>query len=309
MKRHSVNTRIILTALLCAVLCLTACSAEEQVKVTELPVYSGEAVTVINDGKPLFTKDELTKEAFEIYAERDELGRVGVAYACICKELMPGEVRGSIGMVRPTGWVQNKYEGIIDSDPPYLYNRCHLIAYQLSGENANEDNLITGTRQMNLTMLEYEILVADYVLKTGHHVLYRVTPYFEGNELLSRGVRIEAQSVEDDVISFHVFCHNVQPGIAIDYVDGSNYAETRSVPVSKDNDPDTFHLYNDPFQQDTDARYVLNLNSMRVHHPGCPSVPEMAPKNYATSDLTIDELEAQGYKRCGRKEEAQWEWE
>lgn len=348
----------------------------ESVQPVLIPAYSGEPYCVLHENKPFFSVSDLTTEPFETYSDLDALGRAGCAYANICTELMPQEARGSIGDIRPTGWVQNRYDGLIDTEPPYLYNRCHLIAYQLAGENANEKNLMTGTRQMNLTMLEFESRVMRYVTSTGHHVLYRVTPHFEGKELLAKGVRIEAQSVEDDLLSFHVYCYNVQPGIAIDYADGTNHAMTRmgaadsadtdsagqgsaetdstdadsagtgsagtdskdedsAVPGSAGTDgtdadstgggnlqtgqtedvvvrggyPDTFHQYNMPEQQETEDRYVINIRNKKVHHPGCSSVINMAPKNYTTSNMTIGELEALGYHRCNSPEEAQWPWE
>ncbi|MCF0229847.1 MAG: DNA/RNA non-specific endonuclease [Parasporobacterium sp.] len=191
----------------------------------DIPEYSGRPYAYVNGGVPNFTADDLTTEPFEIYSDLDWLGRCGVAYANICMELMPTEERGSIGMIKPSGWNQEKYPGIVDSDPPYLYNRCHLIGYQLSGENANEKNLITGTRYLNVEgMLPFENMVADYVRRTGNHVLYRVTPIFEGLELVARGVLMEAMSVEDNGagILFNIYCYNVQPGIVIDYVTGEN---------------------------------------------------------------------------------------
>ncbi len=191
----------------------------------EIPAYSGSASIELNKNIPGFTADEITKKSYESYGELDKLGRCTSAIACIGRDLMPTEERQSIGDVRPTGWKQNKYPGVVDSDPPYLYNRCHMIGFQLTGENANEKNLITGTRYMNVEgMLPYENQVAEYVKSTGKHVMYRVTPVFTGKNLLCDGVKIEAYSVEDKGkgISFNVFCYNVQPGIEINYADGSN---------------------------------------------------------------------------------------
>lgn len=191
-----------------------------------IPEFDGKAFVYINDNTPFFETSEKTTEAFESYGSLDMLGRCTAAYANICKELMPTEKRESISHIKPTGWRQNKYEGIVDSEPPFLYNRCHLIAFCLAGESANENNLITGTRYLNVDgMLEFEESVARYVDKTGNHVLYRVTPDFRDDELLARGVLIEAYSVEDDGagICFCVYCYNVQPGIAIDYKTGENH--------------------------------------------------------------------------------------
>ena len=195
---------------------------------TELtvPEYSGAPYFEINNNIPFFDESDYSETVFESYSELDILGRCGPAFACLGKELMPTEPRGDIGVVRPTGWEQEKYYGIVDSDPPYLYNRCHLIAYCLTAENANERNLITGTRYMNVEgMLPFEERIARYISKTGNHVLYRVTPIFEGNNLLASGVLMEAYSVEDrgNGVKFCVYCYNVQPGIEIDYSDGYNY--------------------------------------------------------------------------------------
>lgn len=194
----------------------------------DVATFSGSPSIVINGNKPSFTDEEITSDSFEEYGDLDIFGRCTTAMACIGKDLMPTTERESIASVKPTGWNQNKYPGIVDSDPPYLYNRCHLIGYQLTGENANEKNLITGTRYMNVEgMLPYENMVANYIHSTGNHVMYRVTPVFDGSNLLCRGVQIEAYSVEDSGkgICFNVFCYNVQPGIEINYFDGSNWAE------------------------------------------------------------------------------------
>lgn len=188
-----------------------------------IPEYEGEPFVLINQNVPFFEKDDYTTESFENYSELDELGRCGAAYANISKELMPTEERGQIGDVRPSGWHTVKYPELIEDR--YLYNRCHLIGYQLSGENANEKNLITGTRYMNVEgMLPFENKVADYVRRSDNHVLYRVTPVFEGNNLVATGVLMEAYSVEDkgEGVCFCVFVHNVQPGIEIDYRTGES---------------------------------------------------------------------------------------
>ena len=188
-----------------------------------IPEYSGKKYVYINDGIPFFSDEDVTTEAFEYYSALDSLGRCGTAYANVCKELMPTEKRGDISEIHPTGWKQNRYDGIVDSDPPYLYNRSHLIAYKLAGENANVYNLITGTRYFNADGMSYvEDKVAAYVRDTGNHVLYRVTPVFIDDELLARGVLMEAESVEDDRICYCEFVYNVQPRIYIDYSDGYN---------------------------------------------------------------------------------------
>lgn len=188
-----------------------------------LPEYDGDAYVTVNNNEPLFTEEEYTTESFESYSDLDNLGRCGTAYACIGTDLMPTEERQYIGMIHPTGWHTVKYDESVIEDL-YLYNRCHLIAFQLAGENANEKNLITGTRYMNTEgMLSLEEEVGDYVRDTNHHVLYRVTPYFEDEELLARGVFMEALSMEDEEICFFVFCYNVQPGIILDYATGDNW--------------------------------------------------------------------------------------
>ena len=200
----------------------------------DIGAYFGEPCAAVNGNVPYFSEEELTTQSFESYSELDSLGRCGVAYACVGLDLMPTEERGSIGNVRPTGWHTIKYNDIIDGN--YLYNRCHLIGYLLSGENANERNLITGTRYLNVQgMLPYENMIADYVTESGNHVLYRVTPVFEGENLLASGVLMEARSVEDggEAISFCVYAYNVQPGIAIDYATGeSAVAPDAQVPAS-----------------------------------------------------------------------------
>jgi len=193
-----------------------------------IPEYSGQPYCVINDNMPFFTTDDLTTEAFEYYSELDYLGRCGVAFANVGRELMPTEERGSISEIKPSGWNQAKYEGLVNSSPPYLYNRCHLIAHCLAAENANEENLITGTRYMNAEgMLPFEELVASYLDTYDNHVLYRVTPIFTGNNLVADGVLMEAYSVEDDGsgICFCVYCYNVQPGVVIDYETGLSERE------------------------------------------------------------------------------------
>lgn len=190
--------------------------------------YSGEPYVVINNNIPAFTENDYTTDAFETYSELDSLGRCGVAYANICKEIMPkdGETRSEIGMIKPSGWQTVRYNGIVDGN--YLYNRCHLIGWQLAGENANEKNLITGTRYMNVEgMLPFENLVDDYFEKSenkNNHVLYRVTPIFEENNLVASGVQMEAYSIEDNGkgICFNVYVYNVQPGISINYANGES---------------------------------------------------------------------------------------
>lgn len=194
-----------------------------------IPEYSGEDYIVLNNNVPNFSEKDMELPPCEEYSDLDSLGRCGPAFAVLTRSMMPTEEREGIGQIKPTGWNQNKYEGIVDSTPPYLYNRCHLIAYALAGENANEKNLITGTRYFNATaMLPFEIMVMEYLDNSDNRVLYRVTPHFKDNELLARGVEIEAYSVEDngEGVCFHVFVYNHQPGIYIDYTTGQNRLAT-----------------------------------------------------------------------------------
>lgn len=195
------------------------------VSLDAIPAYDGRAYVAVNNNEPFFTDSDMTTTAFENYSDLDSLGRCGVAYANICKDIMPTEERGKIGMIKPSGWHTVKYDVIKDR---YLYNRCHLIGYQLAGENANPKNLITGTRYLNVEgMLPFENLVADYVNNTGNHVLYRVTPMFSGSNLVANGVLIEAKSVEDNGggILFNVYCYNVQPGVGINYENGDSWLD------------------------------------------------------------------------------------
>ena len=191
----------------------------------DVPAFSGMPYVILSDNQPLFDEDDITAVSYEYYSELDSLGRCGYTMACIGKDIMPTEGRESISQVKPTGWKQKKYDFV---DGGNLYNRCHLIGFQLTGENANERNLITGTRYMNTEgMLPFENMVADYIKETGNHVLYRVTPIFQGDELVARGVQMEAYSVEDsgEGICFHVYVYNNQPGVTIDYATGHNWLE------------------------------------------------------------------------------------
>lgn len=207
----------------------------------QLPAFSGSPYVAVNDNLPFFTKEEITTRAFETYGSLDSLGRCTVALACCGTEIMPkeGEERGSISSIKPTGWAQAQYDCVSGK---YLYNRCHLIGWQLSAENANRQNLITGTKYLNVEgMLPFENMVADYVKETKNHVMYRITPVFVGNELLSRGVQIEAYSVEDggEGICFNVFCYQVQPGVSLDYATGQSRLENATASGSLSSaDPD-----------------------------------------------------------------------
>lgn len=250
---------------------------------SQVPAYSGEPYVVVNNNIPFFKDSDLTTEAFEKYSDLDSLGRCGAAYANVCQEIMPTEKRGAIGMVKPTGWQTVKYDWV---DGKYLYNRCHLIGYQLSGENANEKNLITGTRYLNVDgMLPFENLVADYVHETDHHVLYRVTPVFENSNLVARGVLMEAQSVEDDDVLFCVYCYNVQPKVTIDYATGESHAseDTNIQETSQSTDEQT---------------YIVNENTKKFHLPSCSSVKDMNSGNKREFTGDRQELLDEGYSAC-----------
>lgn len=228
-KRRQKRTTSLIGLGICLLLAVCARFYEttDSIALQEVPAYQGEPYVEVNGNQPEFTQEEKTNtKAFETYSPLDALGRCGTAYANICKEIQPTEKRGEIGSVRPSGWHTVKYNDRIDGN--YLYNRCHLIGYQLSGENANERNLITGTRYLNVTgMLPFENEVDDYVDETGNHVLYKVTPVFEGDNLVASGVQMQAWSVEDAGrgICFNVYCYNVQPGITIDYATGESWEE------------------------------------------------------------------------------------
>lgn len=274
----------------------------------EVSEYAGKPYVVINDNIPFFTKSNLPTESFEYYSDLDELGRCGIACANVGQDIMPTKEREGIGQVKPSGWQTVKYDNI---DGKYLYNRCHLIGYQLSAENANEKNLITGTRYMNMEgMLPFENMVADYVKETGNHVLYRVNPLFEGNDLLAYGVLMEGFSVEDegDGICFNVFAYNVQPDIVIDYANGDSYLDesmsaadevSETQGDAKSNTPaaqESIEQQTDPAPAGTD--YILNTNSKKFHYPDCKSVKQMAEKNKQAYSGNRDDLIAMGYDPC-----------
>ena len=258
------------------------------VSLEEVPAYSGSPYVELDGNQPGFSLEERTTDSFETYSTLDALGRCGPAYACIGQDLMPTEDRESISSVRPTGWVQAEYDFVEGGS---LYNRCHLIGFQLTGENANEENLITGTRYMNVEgMLPFENMVADYIKETGNHVLYRGIPIFEGENLVASGVVMEAFSVEDEGegVCFHVYVYNVQPGVEIDYATGESW-ETGDSAFSA--------LESQAEEQETD--YVLNTSSKKFHRPDCSSVDSMSEKNRQEYHGTREELIAQGYEPCG----------
>ena len=287
----------------------------EEVEYTleNLPAYSSKPYVPLYKNQPKFTAAQLKPVSFESYSELDALGRCGVAFACIGTDLMPTTERGSIGSVKPSGWQMAKYDHV---EGKYLYNRCHLIGYQLSGENANRSNLITGTRYLNVTgMLPFEDMVADYVKETENHVLYRVTPIFKGDNLVADGVEMEAFSVEDngDGICFHVFCSNCQPGVVINYKDGTNHAvgataseekssseKSSSAKSSSKNEAASGSKKPAGTQNAAEQTFVLNTSSKKVHRPTCGSVNTISAQNKKTYTGSYAVLEQQGYSPCKR---------
>ncbi len=253
-----------------------------------LPEFDGVPFVAINDNIPIFSSSELTTDSYESYAKLDSLGRCGVTIASVGRDIMPTEDRGDIGSVKPSGWNNVKYDTSL-VDGGYIYNRCHLLGFQLTGENANKQNLITGTRYMNVDgMLPFENMVADYVKETGNHVALRVTPIFVGDELVARGVQMEAYSIEDDGdgICYNVYCFNVQPGIVIDYTDGSSRLA--------DSDPDS-----SSDGENTETIYVLNTNTKKFHSPDCASADKISDENREETSKSREELIAEGYSPCG----------
>lgn len=282
----------------------------------DVPAFEGNPYVYVNDGEPTFTDEQRAAEpGHEHYGELDELGRCTAAFAVVGPETQPTEKRGSIGEIRPSGWQMAKYDFV---EGKYLFNRCHLLGYQLTGENANPQNLITGTRYLNIQgMLPFENAVADYVDATGNHVLMAVTPIFEGSELVARGVHMMAESVEDDGegVAFNVFCYNVQPGVVIDYGTGASMLEEDATPL-----PDVSGAESAPDAASEGAgareasekgatgsdegkgvaEYVLNTNSRKFHLPSCSSVGQMSPKNREDVEDTRENLIANGYDPCKR---------
>lgn len=307
--------KIIIVLLTVLILCISACENSEVgisgqqaasesndvVTLDSIPEFNGEPYVEINGNIPNFSESDFSSEAFESYSDLDGLGRCGVCIANIGVELMPTQERGSIGQIKPSGWQLVKYDFV---DGKYLYNRCHLIGYQLSGENANEKNLITGTRFMNVEgMLPFENEVADYVKGTNNHVLYRVTPVFEGDNLVADGVQIEARSYEDNGtgICFNVFVYNCQPGVSIDYATGLS--------AIADNQTDT-EIMKAETEAETESQtqsadssgmtYILNTNTHKFHYPDCSSVEDMKDKNKKEYQGSREDIINQGYEPCKR---------
>lgn len=290
------------------------------VSLDAIPAYDGKAYVAVNNNEPFFTDSDMTTTAFENYSDLDSLGRCGVAYANICKEIMPTEKRDKIGMIKPSGWHTVKYDVIKDR---YLYNRCHLIGYQLAGENANPKNLITGTRYLNVEgMLPFENLVADYVNNTGNHVLYRVTPMFSGSNLVANGVLIEAKSVEDNGggILFNVYCYNVQPGIGINYENGDSWLDgttpqnegsqnsagsvagatagesgsSSSTTGSSSSGSDSSAAENSAADSSNSETMVhITATGKKYHRAGCRTLKK------SDTEVTLDEAKSMGLSPCG----------
>lgn len=277
---------VVLLFLFC--LCLVEMVSEENrnvraayqiINLKDIPEYTDKPYVVVNNNIPFFLEEEMIEISFEEYSELDELGRCDIAISSIGTDIMPTEERESIGSVKPSGWQTVKYDFV---DGKYLYNRCHLIGYQLTAENANNKNLITGTRYLNVQgMLPFENMVADYIKETDNHVLYRVTPIYEGNNLVASGVLMEAKSVEDngEGIEFNVYCYNVQPGVEIDYATGeSKLAE---------------------YDEGEKEKYILNINSKKFHKISCSGIKSISDKNKDEYFGTKDILILQGYEACG----------
>lgn len=261
-------------------------SSEMNMSVADIPQFSGEPYVVINENKPEFTQDLIVTTAYERYAELDVYNRCGYAIACVGVELMPTEERGAIGQVKPTGWQTVKYDFV---DGKYLYNRCHLIGFQLTGENANERNLITGTRYLNVEgMLPFENMVADYIKETENHVMYRVTPIFRGQDLVASGVQMEALSVEDSGagICFNVYVYNAQPGVVIDYATGESRLADTTVATT---DVDSQHVED----------YILNTNSKKFHLASCTQGQNTKKENRQDFTGIREELTQKGYLPAG----------
>jgi len=297
-----------------------ASSSTSDFALDAIPAFSGKAYVDVNGNKPYFTDSDLTTTSFEKYSNLDKLGRCGVAYANIGQDLMPTEERGTIGQVKPTGWHTVKYDCV---DGKYLYNRCHLIGYQLTAENANTQNLITGTRYLNIEgMLPFENMVADYIKETGNHVLYRVTPVYDGDDLLATGVLMEAKSVEDegDGVLFNVFCYNAQPGVSINYDTGdsslagsasttfnttkptttSTTKPSTQAPVVQTKTPQISTTKAPTITVSNEQTYVLNTNTHKFHKPSCSYVDQITAANKQDFTGSRDDLIAQGYSPCKR---------
>ena len=274
----------------------------------EVPSYNGEPYVVVHGNEPFFDPREISAESFEFYSPLDALGRCGIAWASVSQELMPTEGREDISTITPSGWNQTQLDG------EWLYNRCHLIGFQLTGENAEPSNLITGTRYLNIEgMLPFENMVADYIKETGNHVMYRATPYFAGEELVCRGVLLEGLSVEDggEDICFCVFAYNVQPGVEIYYADGGSSAHLPAVIPSEGNlpavaatpeptaAPTLVEPTLEPVVPPVTASYIGNKNTGKFHVNTCTEIKKMKESNKVPLSSREEAL-ANGYQGCKR---------
>ena len=279
----------------------------------DIPEFSGSPFVILNDNQPNFTVGDLVKTSYEKYSELDTLGRCGVAMACVGTDIMPTEDRESIGSVKPSGWQSVKYDIV---DGKYLYNRCHLIGFQLTGENANKLNLITGTRYMNVDgMLPFENMIADYVKETDNHVIFRVTPVFDGNNLVASGVIMEAYSVEDngEGICFNVYVYNAQPGITINYATGDSALGDVDFETGNDSESDVESELESEIESESESEseeisyvnpdgtvnYTLNTNTKKFHYPDCSSAKSISAANKSDFVGDRETLTSQGYKACG----------
>ncbi|WP_288578507.1 DNA/RNA non-specific endonuclease [uncultured Senegalimassilia sp.] len=305
-----------------------------QATIADIPAYTGALCIDINHGMPGFTAQDEARGTFMQFSDLDFEGRCGTAFARIGPDTVSNEKRGDISQVHPSGWVQRKYSFVDDG---MLYNRSHLIAHQLCGENANEKNLITGTRTFNAVgMLYYEELVGDYVRSTGNHVLYRVTPLFAANDLVARGVQMEAKSVEDngEAIQFNVFVYNVEPGVAIDYVTGESWESSETPQVtskgsatittaaaaradkaaagsangskadggsSSGSGAASGNGSNSASNQGASEQqdYILNVKNKKFHKPDCSATSDISSANKQDFTSTRNQLIARGYSPCG----------
>lgn len=261
-------------------------ATDYSVTLDSLPEFSDKAYVVINSNEPYFIQEDLVTESYESYSNLDYLGRCGVAMACVGVDIMPTEERGSIGQVKPSGWQTVKYDIV---EGKYLYNRCHLIGFQLTGENANECNLITGTRYLNVEgMLPFENLIADYVKETDNHVIYRVTPIYDGDNLLASGVQMEGKSVEDDGagVCFNVYAYNNQPGILIDYATGESQLDY------------AYNISTTDAENNSSVVYVLNKSSKKFHLKNCSSVKDISEYNKEFYYESRANLISDGYSPC-----------
>lgn len=277
------------------------------ITIDNIPAYSGDDYIILNNNIPNFSESDLTTTSFEEYAPLDDLGRCGVAYSNIGTDIMPTEKRESISSVKPSGWHSVKYDIV---EGKYLYNRSHLIGYQLTAENANDRNLITGTRYFNATlMLPYENMVADYIKETNNHVLYRVTPVFEGNNLVANGVQMEAKSVEDngEGIEFNVFVYNVQPGITIDYatgdsaLSGEEITNTSSSSNSNNTSNNSSNTTSSNNTTSTEEIIIRGNSKSKIYHcPGQRDYENMADSDYLVNFNSEEEAISAGYRKASR---------